>query len=138
MVYGQVSSNLLALSSFLILRLINTVPRIKRKGIAELLGLGLTMIPSFAFLFLLMHANKFILEWQHGLDAVGIYSICFNLGLVLSVVVNGIGTAWYPFFMGYIGKENHAAILFGKIFTYYIVGIRFLTLYFLSLPSLLY
>ena len=66
------------------------------------------MVPSFAFLFILMHSNKFILEFYSGLGTVGIYSIGFNLGMAISVITTGIATAWYPFFMDYMTRQDQA------------------------------
>ena len=96
----------------------------------ELLRLGLPLVPSFAFLFILMQSNQYILKWFRGLDEVGIYSIGFRLGMVMTVVVGAFQTAWYPFFMSYMTRQDEAKILFGRIFTYYIFGVGSLSLLF--------
>jgi O-antigen/teichoic acid export membrane protein len=88
----------------------------------ELIGLGIPLVPSFAFLFILMQSNRYILQWFAGLEQVGIYSIGFSIGMVMSVATGAVSTAWYPFFMSYMEKQKDAEILFGKIFTYYIYG----------------
>jgi O-antigen/teichoic acid export membrane protein len=86
----------------------------------ELLRLGIPLVPSFAFLFILMQGNRYILQWVEGLDQVGIYSIGFNIGLTMNLAVGALAAAWYPFFMSYIEKQEDAEVLFGRIFTYYI------------------
>jgi O-antigen/teichoic acid export membrane protein len=86
----------------------------------ELLRLGIQLIPSFVFLFILMQSNRYILQWYGGLEQVGIYSIGYNIGMVMSVAVSAVSTAWYPFFMTFLEKQKDAEILFGRIFTYYI------------------
>lgn len=85
----------------------------------RLLAFGLPLTPSFAFLFLLTHGNKALLEWRAGLDAVGVYSVGFTLGVAMSVVTGGLAAAWYPFFMRYINRQDEAGPLFGRIFSYY-------------------
>jgi O-antigen/teichoic acid export membrane protein len=88
----------------------------------ELLRLGVPMIPSFAFLFVLQQANKYILQWFDGLEAVGIYSIGYNFGLVMSMFVNAFTRAWYPYYTSFIDKQDEARILFGRVLTYYVFG----------------
>jgi O-antigen/teichoic acid export membrane protein len=119
MIYGQFAGNAITLLIFFFNSLKSTNPRISGRMMNELLRLGLPLIPSFAFLFILMHSNKYFLEWHSGLDAVGIYSIGFNLGMVISIVTGGIVTAWYPFFMSYLNKQQEARVVFGQILSYY-------------------
>lgn len=85
----------------------------------ELLGLGLPLVPSFVFLFILIQGNRYILQYFKGLDEVGVFSIGFNFGMVMSIAVGALTTAWYPFFMSFMDKQDDAAKLFGKITTYY-------------------
>lgn len=134
-IVGQVASNSLNLLAFFIITVKRTRFSYSSILAKELLRLGLPLIPSFAFLFILMHVNKYILEWHSGLDAVGIYSIGFNLGFMLSIFTGGISIAWYPFFMGYVNKQTEIKDLFGKIFTYYVFGVGLLCLFFFLAAS---
>ena len=104
----------------------STIPTLCMRTVKELLRLGLPLVPSFAFLFILMHSNKYILEWHSGLEAVGIYSIGFNFGMAISIITGGIATAWYPFFMSYLNKLDEARLVFGRILTYYFLAIGLL------------
>ena len=130
MVYGQVAGNLITFLAFFAVGIRDTFPTISGRIIKDLLKLGLPFVPSFAFLFILMHVNKYILEWRYGLDAVGVYSIGFNLGMAMSIITGGITTAWFPFYMRYIDKQLEATKIFGKLFSYYIIGVGCLTLAF--------
>lgn len=123
MVIGQLAGNAGAFLAFLLIGFKATKPAVSFMMAKELLRQGLPLVPGFAFLFILMHANKYILEWHAGLDAVGVYSIGFNLGMVISIVTGGIATAWYPFFMTYIERQSEAKVIFGRVFTYYIFGV---------------
>lgn len=130
MVIGQLAGNTVTFLAFLLVGLKATKPAVSFVMARELLRLGLPLVPGFAFLFILMHANKYMLEWQAGLGAVGIYSIGFNLGMAISIVTGGIATAWYPFFMSYMARQSEARVIFGRIFTYYVFGAGLLTLFF--------
>lgn len=96
----------------------------------ELLRLGVPLIPSFAFLFVLQHGNKYMLQWIDGLDSLGVYTIGFNLGLVMNLVVSAFQTAWLPFFMSFVDKREEARLLFSRIMTYYVFACGTLTLLF--------
>lgn len=126
MVIGQVAGNTVTFLFFLLIGLKSTKPAVSLAMAKELLRQGLPLVPSFAFLFVLMHANKYILEWKVGMDAVGIYSIGFNLGMAISIVTSGIATAWFPFFMTYMKRQSEARVIFGRVFTYYNFGVGFI------------
>jgi O-antigen/teichoic acid export membrane protein len=130
MVIGQLAGNTATFFAFLFLGLKATKPAVSFVMAKEMLRLGLPLAPGFMFLFILMHANKYILEWQTGLDAVGIYSVGFNLGMAISIVTGGIATAWYPFFMSYMKRQSEVMVIFGRIFTYYFFSVGLLTIFF--------
>lgn len=96
----------------------------------ELLRLGIPLVPSFAFLFILTQGNRYILQSLEGLDAVGIYSIGFNIGMVMTVAVSAFTQAWFPVFMSYMDKKEEAKEVFGTIFRSYVVVFGGLTLCF--------
>ncbi len=110
---------------------IRAVPfRLDRKAGAELLRVGLPMVPSFAFVFILQQSNKYILQWFRGLDAVGVYNIGFNLGMAMSMAVTAFQSAWLPFFMSFVDRKDEARVLFGRVLTYYVFGFGLLALLF--------
>jgi O-antigen/teichoic acid export membrane protein len=135
MVIGQLAGNVVSFLGFAIVGATATRFAVSLSTAKELLRLGLPLVPSFAFLFVLMHANKYILEWESGLDAVGIYSIGFALGTVISIVTSGIATAWYPFFMSFMAQPNEVKTIFGRILTYYVFGVGSLCLGFFLLAK---
>lgn len=126
MIYGQLAGNIITFSAFFIVGLKSTNPTLCMRTVKELLRLGLPLVPSFAFLFILMHSNKYILELHSGIEAVGIYSIGFNLGMAISIITGGIATAWYPFFMSYLARLDEARIVFGRVLTYYFMSVGLL------------
>jgi len=130
MVIGQLCGNIITLLAFIFIALRHTERLVSSAMAKELIRQGFPLIPSFAFVFILMHGNKYILEWRLGLEAVGIYSIGFNIGMTMSIVTGGIATAWFPFFMKYINRVSEAREIFSRIFTYYVLGVGLLTLFY--------
>jgi O-antigen/teichoic acid export membrane protein len=123
MVYGQLIGNAATFIGFFAVAALSSKPVFSRSMALELLRSGFTLMPSFIFLFVIAQANKYILEWERGLDSVGIYSIGFGFGAVIGIFVNAITTAWYPFFISYIDRQNQAKVLFGRVFSCYVFGV---------------
>ena len=102
----------------------------------DLLKIGIPMLPSFIFSFLLLHFNRYLLQVIEGLDSLGIFTIGFTIGSTFAIITNGIATAWYPFFNSYVDKQKEAQVIFGKITFYYILICGFLcsVYFFISNP----
>jgi len=103
-------------------------PRFHRALVRELLKTSLPLVPAFGCLFLLQHGSKYLLQWLAGLDAVGLYTVGLNLGLVISLVVTAFQTAWIPYFMSFAERRDEAELVFGRVFTYYVLAIGGLSL----------
>jgi O-antigen/teichoic acid export membrane protein len=99
----------------------------------ELLGFGIPLIPSFGLLFVLQHSSKYVLRMFEGLDVVGVYEIGFTVGMIMNLLIAAFTTAWFPFFMSFIGKEEEARTIFGRVITYYVFGFGALTMLFFLL-----
>ncbi len=104
----------------------------------SLLRLGLPLVPSFAFVFILLQSNRFFLERLSGLDAVGIYAIGSSLGMTINMVMQGFTRAWFPYFLSFTEKQSEAKPLFSRITTYFVIGGGILTLCFFCLHAPLY
>jgi O-antigen/teichoic acid export membrane protein len=133
-VLGLMEAGVIWQAISLVLYALPTLPRLPlrvswRMG-RQLLRIGLPLVPSFAFLFVLQHGNKYLLQWMRDLEVVGIYSIGFNFGLVLNLLVLAFQTSWYPYFMSYQDRQDEARAVFGRIFTYYVFGVGSVTLLF--------
>ncbi len=133
-IQGWVAASLMGQGITLLLYAIPTILRLKfdlRADIAKaLLRMGIPLIPSFAFLFVLQQSNRFFLERISGLDAVGIYAVGSNLGITINLIIQSFMRAWFPYFLSFSNKQEEAKTLFGRITTYYLVGGGSLTLCF--------
>ncbi len=127
---AQLLSTIMTFLLFFIFGSRGTTFLCSRHTVRELLRLGLPLVPSFAFLFILMRGNQYILESFEGMDQVGIYSVGLNIGMVMGIATGAASTAWYPFFMSYIDNQCEAKTLFGRIFTYYLYSLGTICLLF--------
>jgi O-antigen/teichoic acid export membrane protein len=101
--------------------------------VREMLKHGLPLVPSFAFLFVMMNGNKYVLQWLEGDASVGIYSVGFNLGAAMALLIGALSTAWYPFFMSFSDRQSEAVVLFGRFTAYYVLAGGTVTLLFFAL-----
>jgi O-antigen/teichoic acid export membrane protein len=133
-VQGMIEAGLIAQGINLTLFSMSTISRIKFRFnlplSKELLQLGIPMIPSFAFLFVMQASDRYILQWFKGLEIVGVYTIGYNLGLLMNLFVSAFQNAWVPYFMSFVDKRDEARALFGRILTYYVLGFGVLNLVF--------
>jgi O-antigen/teichoic acid export membrane protein len=93
----------------------------------ELLHQGLPFIPSFFFLFLVQNWVRWPLEWHHGLDTVGIYSVGSSIGSGLGIFTGAFISAWTPYALSHADRQAEAVRLLGRITLYYVAGFGFLT-----------
>ncbi len=133
-IQGMLEAALIAQGITLVLALLPPLTRIRptlSRGVAlALLRLGIPLVPSFLAVFVMLQVNKYFIQVDLGLGAVGVYTIGFNFGLFMTLVVGGFTNAWYPFFMSYINRQEEAKRLFGRIFSYYMLGLGSLSLLF--------
>jgi O-antigen/teichoic acid export membrane protein len=102
-----------------------------RRSVArELLLLGIPLVPSYVALFVMLQANKYFLQASAGLDELGLYTIGFNIGLLMSLLVGGFTSAWFPFFSSYMSQPEHAPRIFARVMTYYVLAIGTVSLMF--------
>lgn len=94
----------------------------------SLLKYGVPLIPSFAFLFIMQHSGRYMLQWGGGLGEVGIYTIGYNFGMIMMLAVNAFATAWFPYFNSFVGKQEESKLIFRKTMTYYTLGFGALSL----------
>ena len=87
------------------------------------LRLGLPIVPSLLFIFVLQGAGTYLLQFQAGLDAVGVYGIGYNFGLAMSLIVASFIAAWTPFFQAYTTREPRAPATFARVHLLYTLAI---------------
>lgn len=121
---GIFESNLItsALTALILYVLIINKVRLKFSGaIAKDLALfGLPFIPAGLASVCMEMFNRYIIEHLIGLEAVGIFSAGFKLGIFMLLLTTAFYYAWQPFFMK-AGPQESSRPLFARIFTYFVL-----------------
>ena len=114
-------------------------PRFRWATVREMLRVGVAFVPSFIWLFVIQHGNKYLLERTSGVADLGIYTIGFNIGMAMTIAVGGFQNAWMPYFMSYVKKREEGERVFGRVASYYLLGFGLLTLlfFFAARPAIL-
>lgn len=85
------------------------------------------LIPHLAAQWALVLIDRYILEKMRPLSDVGIYSLGYQLALIIQVIGNGISNAWAPYF--YMHAENATKEIkdqFGKLQLEFLAVITFI------------
>lgn len=130
MIEAMFLSKVFALLLFAVIGIRGIKFRFNRKLAKGLLRYGLPVIPGFISLYILQRGNIFILQRFNSLEQAGLYSIGYNLGYAIILLVSAFTTAWTPFFLSFVDKKDEARVLFGRVFTYYVFGMGSLSLLF--------
>lgn len=85
----------------------------------------------FAFL-LIDYADRQMLQRIAGLEALGVYSVGYSFGMAIMIVVGAFSTAWPPYFMSFINRQEEASVLFGKLLRFYLIAFGMLLLGFFA------
>ncbi len=97
------------------------LPRFDTSLFMPLVRIGFPSIFGLFAFFVIDYMDRQMLQRMVDLDAVGLYSVGYNLGLVMLVAVSAFGMAWPPFFTSFIKRQEEAKALFGKILNYYLI-----------------
>lgn len=93
--------------------------RVRLSLIRQLCFYGMPMIASFGFMFILQNGWRYFMESNTSLSELGVFTIGFNFGMIGSLIVGAFISAWAPYFLGFMQKQQEAKPLFQKIQTYY-------------------
>ena len=97
--------------------------RFQLANLREQLRLGLPIVPSLLFVFVLQSAGTYLMrDAEGGMQAVGVYGIGYSFGLAMSLAVAGFITAWTPFFQAYAVRQNEAPPAFARAHLLYTWG----------------
>lgn len=102
--------------------------RFSRGVIRLILRNSVPLIPSFLCLFVMQQTGYFVLKECSNLEAVGIFTLGTNIGMAINLLVSAFQTAWVPFFMSYLTKQEEAESLFGNITWYYFLTMGSITI----------
>ena len=96
------------------------------------LKLSLPIIPHLLFGLILAQAYRVMIDRYIGSEAVGIYSLAFNLGLISSVILTSLNNAWVPWFYKKMDEGDRPTIekaskLYQYLFVFITIAIVLIT-----------
>lgn len=104
------------------LKLTFSMPILRR-----ILSFGIPHVPNGLSRLLMNYADRFFLQHYSTAAEVGLYSLGYNIGMVLNLMVTAIQTAW-PAQMFAMAKKPDAERQLSRILTYYLAILGFIGL----------
>ena len=101
---------------------------ILKAKVIESLKYGLPLIPHCLCWWVLDLSDRIILQKFVALSQVGIYSLGYNIGIGMELIVSAFNKAWVPFLFSTAKKNKDAPQIFSKLSTYYMMVILFVGL----------
>jgi len=101
--------------------------RFSREDASDLLGYGAYQVPTAFFGFLLHMSDRYFLKHFATLHAVGLYSLGYRFGEILSIAMLTFWMAWQPFVFEH-RKNADAPALYARVTTYFVAVLGFLWL----------
>jgi len=123
-VEGVLISNLIASICILLVLLPLSLRYVKRVFSAtilrRMLNFGLPMVPAILSVLVIDLSDRYILEHFKGLDQVGVYSLGYKLGMIMTFFVAGVLLVWPLFFVG-IAEQDDAKAIYSRVLTYFLL-----------------
>lgn len=85
------------------------------------LAFGLPLVPHKLSQWILKVSDRILIERFLSLDQLGIYSLGYNIGTILHIILASVNLAWTPFFFRIAATENDAPKTFARLTTYYAI-----------------
>jgi O-antigen/teichoic acid export membrane protein len=138
---GQVMASIVSAVSFALISLVVLQKRnyftfkYKKNDIKELLNFGLPMVPHQLAGWLQTSGDRILLLSMVGASATGLFTIGFQIGMILSVITTAFNKAWTPYLYKLLGEEslkNKIKIVKFTYIYFMAISILVLILYFVS------
>lgn len=130
---GKVASEFISWSIFFVIAIYSLWRDIRLEinwqMLKKALQYGLPTLPHSLSGVIISLVDKIFLTNLRGLGTVGVYTIGFQFGSVLHLILYSINLSWVPFFMN-LAKEkgDEAKGIFARLTTYYVIVVYFLGL----------
>lgn len=123
-IVGIFQSNVIAscLTALILFTVLISKIKLRFSGhIAKDLALfGIPFVPTGLATAAMEMLNRYIVEHFMGLEAVGIFSAGYKLGIFMLLISTAFYYAWQPFFIK-AGKKESSRVLFSRVLTYFIL-----------------
>lgn len=103
--------------------------QMNRSDLAHMLKYGLPLIPHALGATILVYSDKMIITNEIGLSANGLYSVAFQVAMIIGLIQNSFNQAWVPWFYKAIGNpSDQIKRKIIKITYLYYIGLAVLTI----------
>ena len=102
-------------------------PTFSMSILRRLLSFGIPLVPNGLSRLIMTYADRYFLLHYSSAAEVGLYSLGYNIAMVLNLIVNAVQTAW-PAQMFGIAKKPKPEKQLSRILTYYLVVLGFIGL----------
>jgi len=128
MLGGAVSQTILALVATGLLLKEWFRPRFAWTHIASSLKFGLPLVPHLLSGWALTFADRVMLERMVSLEEVGRYTLGYNIGMIMNLVVTSINQAYQPYYFSLMKSAADVEQKIVRFVCLYFTGIGFITL----------
>lgn len=123
-VEGVLLSNVLASFIIFLILLPLTFRYVKRSFsfslLKKMMDFGLPLVPAVLCVLAIDLSDRYILEYFAGLEQVGIYSLGYRLGMIMTLFVSAFRIAWPPFLLT-VAKQDNAKEIYARVLTYFLL-----------------
>ena len=125
---GMISNFVLAVVSVWMLRAY-IISKFDLPKLIASLRYGLPLLPGLISSWLLISADRFILNYLVDSSEVGIYSVGYKISMSMNLLVSSIGIAWMPYFYEMMkGTTENSKKEVARFITYWILVLCFSSL----------
>ena len=127
LIYTRLAQGILSTTINVVILSRNWHPRISWTILRRMLNYGVPIMPVAIASIALTSSDRYFLQHYASNTEVGIYSLGYKLGMVVSMMVRAINLAWgAQLFV--IAKQPNAELKYSRILTYYLAALGFVGL----------
>jgi O-antigen/teichoic acid export membrane protein len=122
---GQLLGNLLVGLLYVGLMAVSTHWTWDTATLKSALTFGLPLVPHLLASWALTFSDRWILQHHVSLSEIGLYTLAYQFGLGMSMILTSINRAWSPFFYKEI-EEPEGPALIPRMITYYVLALAWI------------
>lgn len=109
----------LIVNIFLILYILYTLKKYfifeyKKSHIKYMMSYSIPLIPYMLSLTLLSQSDRIMIDYFYGNKETGLYSMAYNLGIVLVIAIAALLNAWNPYYFKYMNDKDYKKVEIGS------------------------
>lgn len=82
--------------------------------IKYMMNYSIPLIPYMLSLTLLSQSDRIMIDYFYGNKETGLYSMAYNLGIVLVIIIAALLNAWTPSYFKYMNNKNYKKVEIGS------------------------